>query len=315
MALFLLGLLYHFFAFALNDIVDLELDRRNPGRRLDPMIRGVFNPKRILPVVLTTVPVSHLLIAAWFKATIEAHILLALSFGLMALYNVYGKKGTVPPPITEGVYGVAIALLCIEGALLSAQPFGPSVNLTAAFLGLQLLLVNGVDGHLKNLDTDLAGGVCTLPIWLGVRIKDGIVTSTTAFRAYGVLLQGLSVTLLAVMVFRLMSLLAIWEQIVAWLLSSVLGMGMLIDTVRVLWESRLHRLRNPICPHAIFASILLCMVLWLSSKNNLVFATFIFGFVTMFALRYCLGRHMHALAERISVPKSQRRCQDVIRKI
>jgi len=146
--------------------------------------------------------------------------------------------------------------------------------------------------------------VCTLPIWLGVRVKSGIVSSTGAFRAYGVLLQGLSVALMIVLGFELTSSVVSRVQTVVWLLLSVLGTGMLIDTLRVLWEPKSERLHDPIYPHSIFASMFLCMVLWLMYSNNLVLVTFLFGFVSVFVLRHCLGRHVHAMTTRMTLTNS-----------
>jgi 4-hydroxybenzoate polyprenyltransferase len=54
--LILVGLMFHTFAYALNDVIDLPIDRTHPMRQNEPMVRGMILPKQALFIALVQVP-------------------------------------------------------------------------------------------------------------------------------------------------------------------------------------------------------------------------------------------------------------------
>lgn len=162
---------FHVYAYVLNDVIDLPIDRTQPARQQDPLVRGAIRPWQALAVALgmvpLTIPLTHAL-----GGGIAAHAILGAGFGLMAVYNLWGKRGPVPP-ITDLVQGLAWGSLAPYAALAVGGEPSALTWTVAGFAAGFILLINGIHGGLRDLANDLARGARNTAIFLGARPVHG----------------------------------------------------------------------------------------------------------------------------------------------
>src|SRR5512134_2697366 len=92
---------FHVFAYVLNDVVDLPIDRTQPLRQADPLVRGAIRRWHALAVALAAIPLT-LPLTHWLGGGANAHGTLLIGFAAMTAYNLWGKRGRFPP-ITDAV--------------------------------------------------------------------------------------------------------------------------------------------------------------------------------------------------------------------
>ncbi len=193
-ALLLVGFAFHVFAYGLNDVVDLPLDRSEPQRQDDPLVRGLVAPRTLLAVALLQLPVA--LWVAWSRgiATSGLMALMAAFIGLGA-YDVWGKRCRWPW-LTDLVQAVGWAALAYVGV----RPHADSVARVFCLLGalvLYIMLINGVHGPVRDLTNDARRGARTTAILLGARPVDDGCHLPRALVLYAVVLHAGLLALLA----------------------------------------------------------------------------------------------------------------------
>src|SRR5262249_55276918 len=82
---------FHVYAFVLNDVVDLPIDRTNPERRQDPLVRGAIPRGSALTIALLQ-PVLTAGITMWVGGSVRAQATLLACYAFMGAYNVWGKR-------------------------------------------------------------------------------------------------------------------------------------------------------------------------------------------------------------------------------
>jgi 4-hydroxybenzoate polyprenyltransferase len=159
---------FHLYTMLLNDVIDLPIDRTQPKRQQDPLVRGTIQPWQVLAIALVQ-PLLTVPMTIWLGGTLRAHVTLAGGFVLMGAYNLWGKRCRFPP-LTDAIQGLAWASL----AIYAAQALGAAPNaltwMVAAYIAGFTLLFNGVHGSLRDLGNDFASGARTTAIVLGARI-------------------------------------------------------------------------------------------------------------------------------------------------
>jgi len=192
---------FHIFAYVLNDIVDLPIDRSEPRRVDFPLVRGSIQPWQAWLVVLTQVPLALALTAGLGGRPAAAGILL-VGFVLMAVYNLCGKRAFFPP-LTDAGQGLAWATLVLYGALIVDGHVLALTTIVALFVSVFIMLVNGVHGSLRDLTNDLRCGVRSTAILLGARgLDEGGWYLPLALKGYAWTLQGLLAVLLLMILVR-----------------------------------------------------------------------------------------------------------------
>ncbi|HEY2290932.1 MAG TPA: UbiA family prenyltransferase [Thermoanaerobaculia bacterium] len=165
-ALLGVGFCFHIYSYVLNDVIDLPVDRTQPLRQGDPLVRGAVRPWQALLVALAPIPLTVPLTVA-LGGGARAYATLAGGFAMMAVYNLWGKRCPIPP-LTDLVQGLAWGSL----ALYAGQALGQPNVLTwvvAAYGAGFILHINGIHGGLRDLANDLASGALTTAIFLGAR--------------------------------------------------------------------------------------------------------------------------------------------------
>ena len=162
----LIALAYHSYAYLLNDVIDLPIDRPPPSRAAYPLVAGTISPQTTLWIAGLSGLLAIGLTAVFLP--FSALPFLLLSLGGISFYNRFGKAGLVPPPLTDFIQGCSWGCLVLFGAT-SAGELNGLVWQTAVFIILYILLVNGVNGSLRDLPNDLQAGATTTPIWFNVR--------------------------------------------------------------------------------------------------------------------------------------------------
>lgn len=157
---------YHLFAYLLNDLVDLPLDKTQPSRQDYPLVSGRVTVRQVRVWVAVQLPILLLL---WWMLGADGLSLLSLAWAVsgMTLYNLYGKRSPLPP-LTDLVQGSSWAAFLLFGALVVGQPT-PQSWMAAGFIIVYILLVNGINSSLRDLANDYAFGARTTAIWLGAR--------------------------------------------------------------------------------------------------------------------------------------------------
>jgi 4-hydroxybenzoate polyprenyltransferase len=192
------GCAFHCFAYVMNDVVDLPLDRAEPRRADFPLVRGTVTPSRAVAFALVQV---H--IAALCALLLSSHPLslgtLAAGVGFMAVYNLWGKR-TRWPILTDFSQALAWSALVLFGALAVGGITAASLTLLiCGFVAVLIMLANGVHGALRDLPSDVRLGMRTTAVVLGARAHDGALLIPLRLRVYAFVLQSL-LTVLAVAV-------------------------------------------------------------------------------------------------------------------
>jgi len=158
---------FHVYAYVLNDVIDLPIDRTQPARARDPLVRGAIRPTQALTIALLQ-PLLATVITIAFGGSAVSVWLLAAGFGLMAAYDLWGKRCPVPP-VTDAVQGLAWGCL----ALYASRAVGAAPNALTWFIVADAMLftmfINGIHGSFRDLANDIARGARTTAIWLGAR--------------------------------------------------------------------------------------------------------------------------------------------------
>jgi 4-hydroxybenzoate polyprenyltransferase len=158
---------FHFYGGVLNDVVDLDIDRTEPKRAGGALVQGRVSRWAALLFALVQVPLLFALTEA-FGGTARAHLLMAGAVIAMAIYDLWSKRCPFPP-LTDAAQGFAWAFMVYYAVEMAGHPPSAVTAVAAAYSVVYTLLMNGVHGCMRDLDNDLACGVRSTAIWLGIR--------------------------------------------------------------------------------------------------------------------------------------------------
>jgi 4-hydroxybenzoate polyprenyltransferase len=186
--LFCIAIPFHVFAYVLNDVADLWVDKSEPLRADSPLVQGFLSRRQALWLALLQPPLAFAL-ALLAGATPGALVMLAVAFAAMAGYDLYGKR-CAWPLLTDGLQALGWCALLLTGALWHGPLGSPALVWLTAYVFTYALLANGFHGALRDLANDFACGARTTAIWLGARPGAGdAVSIPRQLLAYGLVLQ------------------------------------------------------------------------------------------------------------------------------
>jgi 4-hydroxybenzoate polyprenyltransferase len=181
------AMLFHVYAYLLNDVIDLDVDRREPQRAGFPLVRGALAPATALAIAAAQLPIAFA-ITVLLGGDAAASAVLAVAFVAMTAYDIWGKR-CIFPPLLDLVQAIGWVGLLLYGAMLVGTPAVPTAWLALAVTAY-VLLVNGVHGALRDLANDSACGARTTATLLGARVSEGILFVPRVLIAYALGLHG-----------------------------------------------------------------------------------------------------------------------------
>jgi 4-hydroxybenzoate polyprenyltransferase len=189
LAILIVAVLFHVFAYVSNDVVDLPIDRTAPGRASSPLVRGAIRPGPALALALAQVPL--IVLVAWRSAAGVPGIgVMLAACCLMASYNLWGKRARLPP-LTDLVQGLGWAALTLYGAMVGGG-WSAVTGWVLAFVVAYIVMANGIHGSIRDLRNDHRHGVRSTAILLGARPGPGTaIVLPGAVTAYVLALQAL----------------------------------------------------------------------------------------------------------------------------
>ncbi|MCP4604454.1 MAG: UbiA family prenyltransferase [Proteobacteria bacterium] len=161
---------FHSFAYVLNDIIDLPIDKHTPSRADYPLVRGQIHSKQALFFVLLQ-PLWAFALTIWQGGKFWACMVLGASFLFMSIYNLRGKRSSFPP-LTDFAQGIAWGMLFLYGAVMTGNRVTHLTLTIFIFEVAFILLVNGVHASIRDLENDSIHGVCTTAIMFGAHSLD-----------------------------------------------------------------------------------------------------------------------------------------------
>lgn len=186
--LMLVAVSFHVFAYVMNDVVDLWLDRSEPLRADSPLVQGAVGRSGMIALAWAQLPIAFGL--AWALGAHPAALaMLGLAFAAMALYDIYGKRCRWPL-LTDAVQAIGWCACVAVGAWWDGPVQVSLTGWVAAYVFFCVMLVQGVHGGLRDLANDHRGGARTSAIWLGARPGAGTgILLSGSMVGYAVLLQ------------------------------------------------------------------------------------------------------------------------------
>lgn len=191
--IFAVGLAFHVFAYVFNDVIDLPVDRSQPLRAGDPLVKGDISLSQALTLALMMIPLAAILSAA-LGADWRAQGILLASFAAMAVYDLWGKR-CFCPLLTDLSQSLGWGGLSLWAAMLVGGELKATAWLAFGFGVGYILLINGVHGGLRDLANDLRTGSRTTAIFFGARPSAGGARMTTGLRLFALTAQLLLVGL------------------------------------------------------------------------------------------------------------------------
>lgn len=184
MILFMIGLLFHFYGFVLNEYSDIEVDRYSKELSDKPLIRGTIKKNHALFASLMAIVIALVIAIFYFRSVFAiSAFLAAILFG--GIYDVYGKKFFG----ADFVLGMSIFFFCIFGALTVSTNLTFVVFLTAFLFFIQLTFQTGVTGGMKDIPHDYLARAKTSPVYLGCRVVGNKLIVTNDFRIYVIIIK------------------------------------------------------------------------------------------------------------------------------
>lgn len=169
-ALLTVALAYHGVAFSLNEIIDLPIDRTNPGRAQAALVSGQASVTVAWIVVGLYGALSLGIELLYLDRRTGATAILFVGYAGLVGYDLLTKRYKYPVLhdlfLAEGC-GALVCYASVRSGGLTVQS-----ALAAAFVSLFVMLVNGVHGGLRDLHNDATHNGVTTAAALGAKMDD-----------------------------------------------------------------------------------------------------------------------------------------------
>jgi len=189
--LFIIGLLFHTYLFVLNEVKDVEIDKKSKDLSRKPLLDGSIKIKNAHLVVISSVVL--VLIFTFILFYDQIYILFVVSIAALlfgGLYDTYGKK------LPHADYFVALAAFFI--ALYGGFSVTTSLGLfpfIIALLALVQAVINNIIAGLKDVDHDFINGWLSTPLRMKVKVEGGFFLVSKRFIAYIAMLKIVHISL------------------------------------------------------------------------------------------------------------------------
>jgi 4-hydroxybenzoate polyprenyltransferase len=195
--LFLIGIPFNILGFVLNDIVDLEIDKKSKELSERPLVKGTV-PIIAAKIISLTCYVLIFSLAIFFFRDLFALLILTLSVILGSVYDCWGKRFLGSDFILAG----SIALFCLFGAITVTHNIEKFTIIIVTLIFTHVLFFNNIEGGFKDVKNDRESGAKTIAVVLGVK-TDLKVFIPNSFKIIAIFIE-LSATFLAFLPFILL---------------------------------------------------------------------------------------------------------------
>ena len=165
-----LGISLHLFAYIMNDLCDLSIDRANPRRSQDPLVTGEMSLRFARGTVIAQLAIV-IACLGWNMVSIKVYGGAAIMLITISLYNCYGKRLSIPCA-ADILVGLAGAAAVLTGAWMVADQLSLATWCFAAAQFLFLTLINMLHGGLRDLGNDRFLGAKTSMLIMGAKVTD-----------------------------------------------------------------------------------------------------------------------------------------------
>jgi len=235
--LFIMGLLFHCFGFALNEYSDIEVDRHSRYLSGKPLLKGTIIKQHALYAAFVFISIASAMAVVFFT-DIRALAAFFIAVILGAVYDLYGKKFFG----ADLVLGGFIFFLTLFGALTVCYELTAVVYIAAFLFFIQLSFQTGVTGGMKDIPHDRLAGAKTSPVYLGCSVVGKNLIVTAEFKAYAYIQKAIH-TAIILLPFWLL-LFTLQEPVLFQLaILSILILLMWASTIRALTQSTFDRLK------------------------------------------------------------------------
>lgn len=177
--LFFIGVFSYIYGVAMNEVKDLAIDKTSDSLSDKPLVKGTISPKGAWGLSLLGLVCMFFLTLLYFPNPVTLTIL-AVSAFWGAVYNFTSKK-IVGADIFMGFWAGG---LCLFGAAAISPKITPLASIISIAWVLRLLYSNSVAGGLKDLESDQKARGKTIPLALGVRVRNARARYPPRFRIY-----------------------------------------------------------------------------------------------------------------------------------
>ncbi len=197
------SIMHHCWGFSLNEIMDLEVDRRDPDLSHKPLVSGRISKSYAHLLSLLALFASFCLfgIGAFLDGGDLAPVMLFLGLATITggIYDLYGKKF----PLSDIFVAMWLGLLVLAAgsAVSGSGPYEISIWAIALLGALHILFNNSVEGGLKDVENDRVSGARTFAVVTGSRRSQKGLEIPRVFRYWGVILRAAFILVAAVFSF------------------------------------------------------------------------------------------------------------------
>ena len=182
------ALFFNTYGVVLDDAVHLDVDRHDPLRANQWLVRGVLTKRQALVVAWLELPLMLLAHIGFGFSSDALPYLLGAIVG-QGVYDLYGKRCPVPPLMEVAEAAAAFCLVGYGGAVTGVAQT-PLVWVTAGAGAAFILFVNAFHGSLRDIEVEIGSRQRTTPIWLGCRgVEAGVVHISPVMSLYGAICQ------------------------------------------------------------------------------------------------------------------------------
>ena len=186
--LLLVALMFHTFAYVLNDVIDLPIDRTHPMRQDEPLVRGMIRPQQALFIVVVQIPLAFV-VTYWSGGSLLAYGALAGAFVLLAVYDLFSKR-TAFPPLIDLAQALGWGFLVLFGVGVVADQLKEMALAPVLFAIFYVMIVNSLHS-MKDIPNDVIYQAHTTPTFFGVRQTTAGAYIPRSFKGYLFVWQGL----------------------------------------------------------------------------------------------------------------------------
>jgi 4-hydroxybenzoate polyprenyltransferase len=186
--LLLVALMFHTFAYVLNDVIDLPIDRTHPMRQNEPLVRGLIRPQQALFIAVIQIPLAFIL-AYWSGGNIFAYSALGGAFALLGVYDLFSKR-TAFPPLIDLAQALGWGFLVLFGVGVVADHLTELAWAPFLFSIVYVMIINSLHS-MKDIPNDVIYQAHTTPTFFGVRQTRSGAYVPRSFKGYLFVWQGL----------------------------------------------------------------------------------------------------------------------------